>query len=223
MATLHRLGKPNVEHLEHELLEFSAHTPIALTLPCHVKELGTSALRGIIKELKSIQYIKQIVVGIDGANAANWQRARKIFSQLPQKPVLIWNDGPRVRRLMDQLIESDLDPPVGGNSRSSNDILIEAHFAAQRITKGVQINEKVVHADNALQRPNQRGHQEAHNTAVQFVSKAGAVAFAEIEAKVWMRHRIAKSGEQVAVVGENVTVVHGHHMRFAARQHVTKA
>ncbi len=118
MATLHRLGKPNLEHLEQELLEFSAQTPIALTLPCHVKELGTSALRGIIKELKSIQYIKQIVVGIDGANAANWQRARKMFSQLPQKPVLIWNDGPRVRRLLEQLIESDLDPGPTGKGRN---------------------------------------------------------------------------------------------------------
>jgi glucosyl-3-phosphoglycerate synthase len=118
MATLHRLGKPDVEHLEQELLEFSSQTPIALTLPCHVKELGTSALRGIIKELKSIQYIKQIVVGIDGANAANWQRARKIFGQLPQKPVLIWNDGPRVRRLLEQLIESDLDPGPTGKGRN---------------------------------------------------------------------------------------------------------
>ena len=118
MATLHRLGKPDLEHLEHELLEFSTQAPIALTLPCHVKELGTSALRGIIKELKSIQYIKQIVVGIDGANAANWQRARKIFGQLPQKPVLIWNDGPRMRRLMEQLIESDLDPGPTGKGRN---------------------------------------------------------------------------------------------------------
>jgi glucosyl-3-phosphoglycerate synthase len=118
MATLHRLGKPNLEHLEQELLEFSAQAPIALTLPCHVKELGTSALRGIIKELKSIQYIKQIVVGIDGANAANWQRARKMFGQLPQKPVLIWNDGPRVRRLMERLIESDLDPGPTGKGRN---------------------------------------------------------------------------------------------------------
>jgi glucosyl-3-phosphoglycerate synthase len=118
MATLHRLGKPNLEHLEKELLEFSAQAPIALTLPCHVKELGTSALRGIIKELKSIQYIKQIVVGIDGANAANWQRARKIFGQLPQKPVLIWNDGPRMRRLMEQLIASDLDPGPTGKGRN---------------------------------------------------------------------------------------------------------
>ena len=118
MATLHRLGKSNVEHLEQELLEFSTQTPIALTLPCHVKELGTSALRGIIKELKTIQYIKQIVVGIDGANGAAWQRARKTFSQLPQKPILIWNDGPRMRRLLEQLIESDLDPGPTGKGRN---------------------------------------------------------------------------------------------------------
>src|SRR5258708_23159819 len=110
MATLHRLGKPNVEQLEHDLLEFSNQTPIALVLPCHVKEHGTPALRGIIRELKSVQYIRQIVVGIDGANATNWHRAKRIFGQLPQKPVLIWNDGPRIRRLIEQLIESDLDP-----------------------------------------------------------------------------------------------------------------
>jgi glucosyl-3-phosphoglycerate synthase len=118
MATLHRLGKPNIEQLEQDLLEFSSQAPIALVLPCHVKELGTSALRGIIKELKNIQYVRQIVVGIDGANATNWQRAKRIFSQLPQKPILIWNDGPRMRRLIEQLIESDLDPGPSGKGRN---------------------------------------------------------------------------------------------------------
>ena len=118
MATLHRLGKPNVEQLERHLLEFSTHASIALVLPCHVKELGTSALRGIIKELKNVQYLKQIVVGIDGANSASWQRAKRIFAQLPQKPVLIWNDGPRMRRLIEQLMEFDLDPGPTGKGRN---------------------------------------------------------------------------------------------------------
>ena len=118
MATLHRLGKPNVEKLEHDLLEFSNQNPIALVLPCHVRELGTPALRGIIRELKNIQYIRQIVVGIDGANATSWQRAKRIFGQLPQKPVLLWNDGPRMRRLIEQLIESDLDPGPTGKGRN---------------------------------------------------------------------------------------------------------
>jgi glucosyl-3-phosphoglycerate synthase len=118
MATLHRLGKPDLAKLEAELLEFSKQTPIALVLPCHVRELGTAALRGIIRELKNVTYIKQIVVGIDGANTAAWKRAKKIFGQLPQKPVLLWNDGPRMKRLMEELTESDLDPGPSGKGRN---------------------------------------------------------------------------------------------------------
>jgi glucosyl-3-phosphoglycerate synthase len=118
MATLHRLGKPNLAQLEADLLEFSKQTPIALVLPCHVRELGTKALRGIIRELKNVNYIKQIVVGIDGANAASWRRAKNIFGQLPQKPILLWNDGPRMKRLMEQLLESDLDPGPSGKGRN---------------------------------------------------------------------------------------------------------
>ncbi len=118
MATLHRLGKPNIAQLEADLQEFSKQTPIALVLPCHVRELGTKALRGIIRELKNVTYIKQIVVGIDGANAATWRRAKNTFGQLPQNPILLWNDGPRMKRLMEQLIESDLDPGPSGKGRN---------------------------------------------------------------------------------------------------------
>jgi glucosyl-3-phosphoglycerate synthase len=118
MATLHRLGKPNIRQLERDLLEFSVQTPIALVLPCHVKELGTSALCHIVKELKNVRYIRQIVVGIDGANAASWRRAKRIFGQLPQKPTLLWNDGPRMKKLMNQLLESDLDPGPSGKGRN---------------------------------------------------------------------------------------------------------
>jgi len=118
MATLHRLGTPNLERLEQELLEFSVETPISLVLPCHVKELGTSALRKIIRELKHVRYIRQIVVGIDGANAKAWTQARKIFSSLPQKTVLLWNDGPRMKNLIERLTESDLDPGPTGKGRN---------------------------------------------------------------------------------------------------------
>jgi len=118
MATLHRLGKTDLARIEAELLEFSKQTPIALVLPCHVRELGTAALRGIIRELKNVHYIKQIVVGIDGANAAAWKKAKRIFGQLPQKPILLWNDGPRMKRLMEELVESDLDPGPTGKGRN---------------------------------------------------------------------------------------------------------
>jgi hypothetical protein len=57
IATLHRLGKPEVPRLEKELEEYAVETPIALVLPCHVKELGTQALRTIVRELRNVHYL----------------------------------------------------------------------------------------------------------------------------------------------------------------------
>ncbi|HPY31942.1 MAG TPA: glycosyl transferase [Verrucomicrobiota bacterium] len=119
IATLHRLGPTNLARMERDLLQFAEETPIALVLPCHIREVGTKALRQILRELKSVQYLKQIVVGIDGATrTADWQRARQLFSQLPQKPVLLWNDGPRITALRRQLEASDLSAGPGGKGRN---------------------------------------------------------------------------------------------------------
>ncbi len=118
MATLHRLGHPDVDRLEAELSEFSAERPLALVLPCHVKELGTHALRDLIAVLKDVPYIRQIVVGIDGADAKDWKSARKIFATLPQTTTLLWNDGPRIKGLLERLISSDLEPGPTGKGRN---------------------------------------------------------------------------------------------------------
>jgi len=118
IATLHRLGKPDVQRLETELGEFAKETPIALILPCHIKELGTPALRRIVKELSQVEYLAQIVVGIDRATRRDWEKARKFFSQLPQQPTLLWNDGPRIQRLYEKLRDAELEVGPGGKGRN---------------------------------------------------------------------------------------------------------
>ena len=118
IATLHRLGKQDVPRLERELGQFAQETRIGLVLPCHVKELGTPALRQMMRELRHVSYLRQVVVGIDGANGREWMRARRVFSQLPQKPTLLWNDGPRIRRLYEKLDEADLNPGPSGKGRN---------------------------------------------------------------------------------------------------------
>jgi glucosyl-3-phosphoglycerate synthase len=118
IATLHRLGKQNVPALERQLQDFTQETRIALVLPCHVKELGTPALRQVMRELRNVTYLKQIIVGVDGANAREWARARRVFSQLPQKATLLWNDGPRIRRLYEKLEEADLNPGPPAKGRN---------------------------------------------------------------------------------------------------------
>ena len=118
IATLHRLGPPNLGRLEKDIAEFSEETPIALVLPCHIREVGTKGLRLIARELKNVSYLKQIVVGIDGANLRGFKKARRFFSQLPQKPILLWNDGPRMQQLFKKLDATELAAGPGGKGRN---------------------------------------------------------------------------------------------------------
>ena len=119
VATLHRLGSPSLHRLERELGQFAEETPIALVLPCHIRELGTKALKLILRELRAVRYLRQIVVGIDGATRLrDWKKARTFFSHLPQKPVLLWNDGPRLSRLFQRLDEAELPAGPGGKGRN---------------------------------------------------------------------------------------------------------
>ena len=118
ISTLHRLGERDLPRMERELGEFSKETPIALVLPCHTRELGSAALERIVRELQSVRYLRQIVVGIDAATRAEWLKARKFFAQLPQEHVLIWNDGPRMKKLMSRIETAELSTGPAGKGRN---------------------------------------------------------------------------------------------------------
>lgn len=117
-ATLHRLGAGDAARIERELAGFAKARPVALVLPCHAEELGSPALAGIIRELSGAGFLGEIVVGIDGADEADWRRAQKIFRSLPQKPVLLWNDGPEVMGLLGRLGDAGLSPGPAGKGRN---------------------------------------------------------------------------------------------------------
>ena len=118
MATLHRLGDSGVERLEEQLSLFVQDMPIALVLPCHINEVGTPALRKILRELEDVNYLQQVVVGIDGASPSDWRRAREFFSKSRHSPVLLWNDGPTMKKLLSKLSSADLDAGKRGKGRN---------------------------------------------------------------------------------------------------------
>ncbi|MBI2498219.1 MAG: glycosyl transferase [Opitutae bacterium] len=119
IATLHRLGPTDLPRLERDLQEFAKETPIALVLPCHINEVGSKALKGIARELARVRYLKQIIVGIDGARGVRqWHKARHFFKQLPQQPMLLWNDGPRIQHLYRKLDDAELSAGPGGKGRN---------------------------------------------------------------------------------------------------------
>ena len=119
VATLHRLGKLNLEKIESELTWYSQERPIALVLPSLYSELEGNALKGIIRELKEVKYIKEIVVTLGPASDEEFKHAKEYFSVVPQKLRIIWNTGPRISGIYKSIELSEL--PIGepGKGRSA--------------------------------------------------------------------------------------------------------
>jgi glucosyl-3-phosphoglycerate synthase len=97
VATFHRLGASSLEKIEAELTWYSQERPIALVLPSLYSELQGKALKGIIRELKKVPYIKEVVVTLGDCTRKEFEHARKFFSVLPQTTKIIWNNGSRVK------------------------------------------------------------------------------------------------------------------------------
>lgn len=118
ITTLHNLSDRSVEELEAELVRFSRTRPMALVLPCLYSELQGPALDGIVDELCRVPYLNEIVIGLDCADESEYRRALDFFSRLPQKPVVLWNDGPRLREIDRQLARQKLAPLQPGKGRN---------------------------------------------------------------------------------------------------------
>ena len=124
ITTLHRLGTPGVERLERELLSYSRSRPISLVLPCLVSELRGDGLKGIVDILRSVRYLRQIVVSISGSeDRADYEEMRRFWDGVStvdgEPPILLWNSGPRVEGLFQQLRDEGLDPGANGKGRGT--------------------------------------------------------------------------------------------------------
>lgn len=137
IATLPRLGEPDLPRLERELTAFAAERPIALVLPCHARELGTPALAGIIRHLHDAPYLAEIVVGLDGADAAAWKKARGLFAGLHAR--ILWHDGPRMKKLLAALADADL--AVGPTGKGRNLWLCFGHVLATGRARVVAVHD----------------------------------------------------------------------------------
>ncbi|PWQ95501.1 glycosyl transferase [Leucothrix pacifica] len=118
ITTLHKLPGYNLEHIENQLRKFSKRHPMTLILPSLFSELEGPALAGILKELSQADYINEIVIGLDQADAEQFEFAKSFFSDLPQKKSILWNDGPRLREIAGELEARGLAPDQPGKGRN---------------------------------------------------------------------------------------------------------
>lgn len=118
VTNLHNLSRRPVEDLEKELTAFSKFRPMALVLPSLYSELEGPALQNIVQELAKVPYLEEIVIGLDCADESQYRHALQYFSGLPQRFRVLWNDGPRLRAIDEQLQAHGLAPAEPGKGRN---------------------------------------------------------------------------------------------------------
>ncbi len=118
ITTFHNLCDRPLDGLESELRGFAKERPLGLVLPSLFSELEGPALSHIVQELKGVDYLNEIVIGLDRATEDQYRHALKYFGELPQRHRVLWNDGPRLRALDKMLQEHDLAPKEPGKGRN---------------------------------------------------------------------------------------------------------
>ena len=120
ITTFHSLGKQiNLEKLENILRMFSPSRPIALIIPSLYSELEGEALPRIIEQLKEADYIKRIIVSLDRASQDEFRHAKEFFSSLPQDLSILWNDGDRIKGIIEIFEKNDIQVGPQGKGRGA--------------------------------------------------------------------------------------------------------
>lgn len=118
ISTLHNLTDRKTESIEAELHQWAKSRPMSLILPCLYSELQGPALGNILEQLSKATYLSEIIIGLDAANKEEFEHAREFFSVLPQHHVILWNDGPKLRQLDEDINEHSLAPDQAGKGRN---------------------------------------------------------------------------------------------------------
>lgn len=118
VTTLHNLAQRDPKDMAAELLTFSKTRSLGLILPSLFSELEGEALPDIINKLKDVEYLSEIVIGLDRADLAQYKHALSFFGQLPQHHRVLWNDGPRLQAIDAKLQALGLAPKELGKGRN---------------------------------------------------------------------------------------------------------
>jgi len=118
IGTLQKLKERPLEDLETELKSISKRRRMVLLLPALFSEFETPSMPRIIQELRSVDYLQNIVLSLDRAGEKQFREARDKMSVLPADVKIVWHDGPRMQKLYRELRKNDFNMSMPGKGRS---------------------------------------------------------------------------------------------------------
>jgi len=108
IATIHDFGC-NLDLLEHRAIQLSQTSATAVLIPALYEELERPALAQIRDCLKDCHFIRNVVVCLYADTVQQYANAVHFFRSLPQKTIVIWENGPRITQILERLREDGLD------------------------------------------------------------------------------------------------------------------
>ena len=118
VSDLHDFGTKSTDEIEKDLLKFSKERNMELILPSLYSELEGAALPKIVNEISKTKYLSHIIIGLDKANEKQAKNAWKFFKKLNTPFTILWNDGPKLKKLDQELKKKDLAPNEQGKGRN---------------------------------------------------------------------------------------------------------
>jgi len=118
VSTLHDFGTKSTTEIEKDLLNFSKERKMELILPCLFSELEGSALPNIIDQISKTKYLNHVIIGLDKASKSQAKKAWKFFKKINVPFTILWNDGPKLKKLDTELKKKNLAPNEMGKGRN---------------------------------------------------------------------------------------------------------
>ena len=118
VSTLHDFGTKSTNEIEKDLLNFSKERKMELILPCLYSELEGSALPNIVDQISKTKYLNHVIIGLDKASESQAKKAWKFFKKINVPFTILWNDGPKLKKLDNELKKKNLSPNEMGKGRN---------------------------------------------------------------------------------------------------------
>ena len=118
VSTLHDFGTKSTTEIEKDLLNFSKERKMELILPSLYSELEGGALPNIVDQISKTKYLNHVIIGLDKASESQAKKAWKFFKKINVPFTILWNDGPKLKKLDSELKKKNLAPNQMGKGRN---------------------------------------------------------------------------------------------------------
>lgn len=118
IVTFPRLRPRDEAQREEELVTHARHTPLALVMPCLVSELEQPALAGMVARLAGTPYLDTVVISLDRADEAGYERALQYFRALRLRTMVVWSDAEAVAGIIREIEMAVLNLGPRGKGRA---------------------------------------------------------------------------------------------------------